>query len=152
VADSDLIARVVDRTISSADLANEIASDQDGAVVCFEGRVRTRNRGRQVVRLHYEAYSEMADETLREIAVEALGRHGARTVAVLHRIGTLEIGEVSVAIAASAAHRSDAFEVARYVIEQVKDRLPVWKREEYADGSSEWLDGVSPPAEGGGPE
>jgi molybdopterin synthase catalytic subunit len=152
VGDLELLAGVVDRPISSADLLDRVSSREDGAIVCFEGRVRTRNLGREVVRLHYEAYPEMADETLREIVGEAIEAHHARSVAVLHRTGTLDIGEVSVAIAVSAAHRSDAFDAARYVIEQVKARLPIWKKEEYADGSTEWLDGVRPDTGAGGPE
>ncbi len=149
MAEPRLLVGVVDRPISASSLAERVGSDEDGAVVCFEGRVRTRNRGREVVRLHYDAYPEMADEMLRDIAAEAARLHSAGSVAVFHRTGTLEIGQVSVAIAVSAMHRSDAFEAARYVIEQVKVRLPVWKREEYRDGSSEWLDGVTPDAGAG---
>jgi molybdopterin synthase catalytic subunit len=152
VAESRLIVGVVDRPISCSDLLELVGSTDDGAVVCFEGRVRTRNRGREVVRLHYEAYADMAEETLREIAAEAAQLHAAGAVAAFHRTGTLEIGEVSVAIAASAMHRTQAFDAARHVIEQVKVRLPVWKREEYEDGSSEWLDGVSPAGGAGGAE
>ena len=88
----------------------------------------------------------MAEETLHAIAVEAAARFGVGGVAALHRTGSLEIGEASVAIAVAAAHRGDAFDAARYVIEQIKTRLPIWKREEYADGSSEWLDGAPPGA------
>lgn len=144
-----MVAGLLDRPISAASLAEEIVESEHGALVCFEGRVRTRNRGRQVVRLHYEAYPEMAERTLREIAAEAAARHSVGSIGVFHRTGTLEIGEVSVAIAVAAEHRSDAFEAARYVIEQVKIRLPVWKREEYEDGTSEWLDGVRPDTEPG---
>jgi molybdopterin synthase catalytic subunit len=149
VAEPRLVVGVVDRPISASELVEMVGSSEDGAVVCFEGRVRTRNRGRVVVRLHYEAYPGMADETLREIAAEAARKHAAGSVAAFHRTGTLDIGEVSVAIAASAMHRSNAFDAVRHVIEQVKVRLPVWKREEYADGSSEWLDGVTPDAGAG---
>jgi molybdopterin synthase catalytic subunit len=137
---------VVDRLISAAELARELTGEGHGATVTFEGRVRDRNRGRRVVRLHYEAYVPMAEETLHAIAAEAAARFGVGGVAALHRTGSLEIGEASVAIAVAAAHRGDAFDAARYVIEQIKTRLPIWKREEYADGSSEWLDGAPPDA------
>jgi len=87
----------------------------------------------------------MAVEVLREIAAEARDRFGVGQVAVQHRTGSLEVGEVSVAIAACAPHRAAAFDAVRYVIEQIKTRLPIWKCEEYEDGSSQWLDGAVPP-------
>ncbi len=100
-----------------------------------------------MVRLHYEAYVPMAEETLYAIAAEAATRFGVGGVAALHRTGSLQIGEASVAIAVASAHRADAFDAARYVIEQIKTRLPIWKREEYADGSFVWLDGAPPETE-----
>jgi len=137
-------AGVVDRPISAAALAGDLAGEDIGATVTFEGTVRDLNRGRPVVGLHYEAYVPMAEETLYAIAAEAAEKFAIGGVAVLHRTGSLEIGDASVAIAVAAAHRADAFDAARYVIEQIKTRLPVWKREEYADGSSAWLDGAPP--------
>ena len=147
MADALLRAGVVDRPIDAAELARELTGEGHGATVTFEGTVRDRNRNRPVVRLHYEAYVPMAEETLHAIAAEAAAKFGVGGLAVLHRTGSLEIGEASVAIAAAAAHREDAFDAARYVIEQIKTRLPIWKREEYADGSFAWLDGA-PPAPG----
>jgi molybdopterin synthase catalytic subunit len=133
------------RPISAADLASAFGSRTDGAVVTFEGRVRAGNLGRSVLRLHYEAYDAMADEVLGEIVAEAMDRFSAGEIAVRHRSGSLEIGDVAVAIAAAAPHRAAAFEAVRYVIEEIKQRLPIWKREEYADGTSDWLDGAAPP-------
>ena len=135
---------MVDRPISAAALAGDLVGEDHGATVTFEGTVRDRNGGRPVVRLHYEAYESMAEETLRAIAAEASARFGVGGVAVLHRTGSLKIGETSVAIAVASVHRADAFDAARYVIEQIKSRLPIWKREEYADGSFAWLDGAPP--------
>ena len=107
------------------------------------------NQDLSVLRLHYESYDAMADEVLREIAAEARDRFGVGQVAVQHRAGSLEVGEVSVAIAACAPHRAAAFDAVRYVIEQIKTRLPIWKREEYEDGTSRWLDGAVPPGTAG---
>jgi molybdopterin synthase catalytic subunit len=87
----------------------------------------------------------MAEDVLGEIVAEARERFGAGEIAVRHRSGALEIGEVAVAIAAAAPHRAAAFDSVRYVIEQIKIRLPIWKREEYEDGTSRWLEGALPP-------
>lgn len=145
MADSSALVGICNRPISATDLAAAIGDRADGAIVTFEGRVRVQNEGRSVLRLHYESYDAMAEEVLREIVAEAMDRYAAGEIAVRHRSGTLEIGDVAVAIAASAPHRSAAFDAVRYVIEEIKIRLPIWKREEYEDGSSRWLDGAVPP-------
>ena len=145
VADSIALIGMSSLPISAADLAAAVGARTDGAVVSFEGRVRGQNQGRSVRRLHYEAYDAMADEVLKEITAEAMDRFSAGEIAVKHRSGALEIGDVAVAIAASAPHRAAAFDSVRYVIEAIKVRLPIWKREEYDDGTSCWLDGVEPP-------
>jgi molybdopterin synthase catalytic subunit len=139
-------ATITARPISAAGLAEALAGPGQGAVVCFEGRVRDRNEGRTVRSLHYEAYEAMAVEVLREIAAEAAERHGAGAVAVAHRTGDLGPGEVSVAVAVAAPHRDQAFATARHAIEEIKHRLPVWKRERYEDGTERWLDGTPPEA------
>lgn len=129
-------------------LATELGGRTDGAVVTFEGRVRSRNAGRSVRILHYEAYDAMASAVLAEIAREARGRFEIADVVVMHRLGSLEVGEVSLAVAACAPHRAPAFDAVRFVIEQIKERVPIWKREEYEDGSSEWLGGAPPLPDG----
>ena len=134
------------RPISATDLAAAVGASTVGAVVTFEGRVRVENLGRSVLRLHYEAYDEMAVEVLREIVAEAMERFSTVEIAVKHRSGSLEIGDVAVAIAAAAPHRAASFDAVRYVIEEIKQRLPIWKREEYEDGTSRWLDGAIPPS------
>ncbi len=144
------VASITAEPISAASLAEELAGHGNGAVVCFEGRVRDRNDGRTVRSLHYDAYEAMAEDVLREIAAEAADRHGAGAVAVAHRTGDLVPGDVSVAVAAAAPHRDQAFAAARHAIEEIKRRLPVWKRESYEDGTERWLDGTPPQAGRGG--
>lgn len=122
-----------------------VGSPADGAAILFLGTVREQNEGRRVSGMSYDAFVEMAEPVLRTIAVEAAERAGSDRIAVVHRIGELRIGEVSVAIAVSSPHRAEAFDAARYVIEQIKLRLPVWKHEHYVDGESSWLAGMTPP-------
>lgn len=113
-----------------------------GAVASFIGAVRDEHEGRSVEGVSYDAFEPLAAKTLDAIAAEAAERFGAK-VAVEHRLGRLEVGEVSVAIAAGAAHRAEAFDACRWVIEEIKRRLPVWKQEHYAGGGSSWLEGCS---------
>lgn len=124
--------------ISAAALAERVPPGS-GAVATFEGRVRDTNDGRRVARLHYDAYPGMADRVFADILLRTRRTHPVTVVRVLHRTGTLEVGETAVAIVVAAGHRDEAFAAARFVIEAVKAELPVWKREEYEDGSSRWL-------------
>ena len=112
-----------------------------GAVASFVGAVRDVNDGTAVVGIDYEAYGPMADRELAVILDEAAARWpGARPTA-RHRVGYLAVGDVSVAVAVSAPHRAAAFDACRYVVEELKRRAPVWKREHYADGRRAWVDG-----------
>lgn len=120
------------------------AGGSDGAALLFVGLVRNHNEGREVGHLDYQAYPAMAEATLREIVEEARGRWEVGSISVVHRIGRLEIGEASVAIAVTAPHRGDAYEASRYIIEELKRRVPIWKREGYLEGDSEWLRGYTP--------
>lgn len=131
--------------ITAAGLAASVPPGS-GAVVTFEGRVRDTNEGLRVKRLHYDAYPAMAEGVFDDILRRTRETHPVTAIRVLHRTGTLEVGETAVAIAVAAGHRAEAFAAARFVIEAVKDELPVWKREEYEDGSSRWL-GEEPPAD-----
>jgi molybdopterin synthase catalytic subunit len=118
-------------------LERTIADLEHGAVVTFVGRARRRaDDGREVTELEYEAFDEMADSVLDAIVAEAEDRWGAR-VAVVHRHGVVPLGDAAVAIVACAPHRAEAYEASRYVIEAIKERLPIWKRERFLDGS-EW--------------
>jgi molybdopterin synthase catalytic subunit len=122
-----------------------VGSSADGAALLFVGTVREHNDGRPVRGMRYDAYDSMAQQVLHEIAAEAAARAGSDSIAVVHRTGELEIGAISVAIAVSSPHRAEAFDAARYIIEQIKLRLPVWKHEHYTDAPSRWLDGAAPP-------
>lgn len=135
-------ARVVERPIASAEVEALVAAPGAGAVVTFTGAVRDQTRGRRVVRLEYEAYVPMAEKVAAAIAAEAVARWPGARVAVLHRIGRLEIGEASVVIAVAAPHRGDAFDACRFVIDQLKRDVPIWKRELFEDGA-EWV-GLGP--------
>ena len=139
-------AEVTEAPLDGADLLHLLGSVADGAVIVFEGRVRDHNAGRSVVCLHYDAYREMAGDVLSEIAAEAIRLTGASAIGVRHRVGSLVPPDVSLVVGVAAAHRQPAYEASAYVIEQLKRRLPLWKREEYADGSSQWLGGQTPPA------
>ena len=118
------------------------AAGSDGAVVSFLGLVRNHNVGRQVRYLEYEAYEPLALRSFQKIADEARARWPAVRLALHHRVGRLEIGEASVAIAAAAPHRAEAYAVCRYTIERVKQIAPVWKRE-FFDGGDVWVEGAA---------
>ena len=147
-----IFARVAAEAIDPAEVLARVGSDRDGATVLFLGVVRDHADERPVSGMRYDAYQEMAGEVLRTIAEEAAERSGTDRVAVVHRFGELAIGEVSVAIAVSSPHRAEAYEASRYVIEQLKERLPVWKKEHYIDGVSEWVEGTVPPGTASGAE
>ena len=113
-----------------------------GAVTTFLGLVRDHNQGRRVQHLVYEAYEPLAERALARIIDEAAGRWPSVSLAVHHRIGRLEIGEASVAIAAASPHRADAFAACRYAIERVKQIVPIWKHE-YFEGGDVWIEGAT---------
>lgn len=112
-----------------------------GAVVTFHGIVRDNNLGRAVQWLEYEAYPEMAEPRMSEIGEEVRLRWPGARLGMVHRLGRLEIGEASVVIAASAAHRADAFEACRFAIDNLKTTVPIWKKEVWSDGSA-WVEGA----------
>jgi molybdopterin synthase catalytic subunit len=131
---------LVRRPIDSAALLAEVQRSRNGASVLFVGTVREVNDGRAVTGMEYTAYEAMAQRELEQIVDEAADRFATDDVVVEHRLGSLDVGEVSVAIAAAHPHRGRAFEAARYVIEELKRRVPVWKLEHYVDGTREWID------------
>ncbi len=147
-----IFARMASEAIDPAEVLARVGSDRDGATVLFLGVVRDHADDRPVSGMRYDAYQEMAGEVLRTIAEEAAERSGTDRVAVVHRFGELAIGEVSVAIAVSSPHRAEAYEASRYVIEELKQRLPVWKKEHYVDAVSEWVEGTVPPGTASGAE
>jgi molybdopterin synthase catalytic subunit len=121
-------------------LVDEVSAADRGGVVTFLGLVRNHHEGRTVLRLEYSAYETMADAEAGRIVAEAESRWPTR-IAMRHRLGPLQVGEVAVAIAVAGAHRAEAFEACRYVIEETKRRVPIWKKEFYADGSVGWVGG-----------
>lgn len=139
-----MYAAITDQPLDPADILARTGDDADGAVLLFLGVVRDHADGRPVTGMTYEAYREMAEPVLHEIALETAARLGTDRVALAHRVGDLAVGDVSVAIAVSSPHRAEAYDASRHAIETLKRRLPVWKREHYADGDSEWVSGVDP--------
>jgi molybdopterin synthase catalytic subunit len=140
-------ALVTEDPIDPARMLGGALSPADGAALLFWGVVREQNEGRAVSQLEYTAYAPMAEREMLRIADEARARFGTGAIHVVHRVGWLEIGEASVAIAVASPHRGEAYEASRYVIEQLKQRVPVWKREGYVDGDTEWVPGFAPVAE-----
>jgi molybdopterin synthase catalytic subunit len=131
-------------------VALDATTPADGALCLFVGVVRSENEGRTVVRLEYEAYEEMALPLMEEIAAETHRRFPVTLVRLVHRLGVLEIGETSVAVAVASPHRAETFAACRFAIDTLKAKVPIWKKEYYADGSA-WLDGsASHPGAGGG--
>ena len=139
-----IFAAITHEPIDTALIMSRVGAKEDGAVILFVGVVRDHNDGRAVSGVGYEAYAEMAEKVLLTIATEASVAHGTDRLAIVHRVGELGIGDASVAIAVSSPHRAEAFDASRYVIEEIKKRLPVWKQERYTDGKTEWLAGQSP--------
>jgi molybdopterin synthase catalytic subunit len=127
-----------DEPLSLERAAAEVASDGVGAIATFVGTTRARSRGRDVIRLEYEAYEGMAEAEMERIAGVLRDRHDVIDVAIHHRVGPVEIGETSVVIAVSAAHRAAAFDACREAIDTLKQTVPLWKKELYV-GGEEWI-------------
>lgn len=140
-------ARLVTRPIDVSALTAEVAGEGRGAISIFLGTVRNSNEGRAVSGIDYSAYDAMAVAEMNRIVAEAVDRFAGVDVALEHRTGTLTVGDVSVAIACSHPHRSPSLDATRYVIEELKKRVPIWKREHYLDGTSEWVDPSGRPVE-----
>jgi molybdopterin synthase catalytic subunit len=140
----DRVELTCERILADA-LVEHVRTPGDGAIVTFDGCVRNHSHGRSTLYLEYEAYETMALEKMREIAVQLHEKFAVDRVAMVHRLGRLEIGETSVFIAVSAAHRAPAFEACRWAIDTLKRTVPIWKKEFFADGAV-WADGEVPPA------
>ena len=137
---------VISAPIDTAAVLAEVQAPAHGAEILFVGTVREMNDGKPVDGIEYTAYVAMAEKEMAAIAHEAERQFSGSFVVIVHRIGQLAIGEASVAIATAHAHRDAAYGASRYVIEQLKARVPVWKREHYTDGSREWIDPTARPA------
>ncbi|WP_263384080.1 molybdenum cofactor biosynthesis protein MoaE [Granulicella arctica] len=132
--------------IESARIMEEMKAGSDGAVCLFDGIVRNNTRGRQTLFLDYEAYEVMALQQMKGLAAEAIAKFGVRDVALVHRLGRLEIGESSVLIVVASAHRGAAFDACRWLIDTLKKTVPIWKKEQFVDGAV-WADGEPFPEE-----
>lgn len=133
--DRTVVVALTRKAIEADKMVASAKSGEDGAVVVFDGIVRNHSRGRRTLHLEYEAYEEMAVKQMRELGRQARQRFGVRQVTMVHRLGRLEIGETSVLIVAASAHRSAAFEACRWLIDTVKQTVPIWKKEIFADGA-----------------
>ena len=133
-------AALVEHPLNIASLTDEVSSPACGATSVFLGTVRNINEGREVTGIEYTSYSAMAIAELGRIVKEAAERFSTERIVVEHRIGALTLGDASVAIAVAHERRAPAMDASRYIIEQIKKRVPIWKREHYADGTREWVD------------
>ena len=141
-----LYSLIIRNKIDTQSVLKRIKRGEDGAAIVFEGVVRNQTRGRKTLYLHYEAYEEMALQQMENLAEQALKQFHIRDVALVHRLGRLEIGETSVLIVVASAHRAAAFDACRWLIDTLKRIVPIWKKEYFEDGAV-WADGEPFPAE-----
>jgi len=134
-----MYSAIVEQPIDVPAILERVSRSANGAAVLFLGMVRDINEGRDVTGIEYTAYRSMAERELATIVEEAAALADSGDIAVEHRLGQLNVGDCSVAIAVGHPHRGRAFEAARYVIEELKQRVPIWKREHYVDGTREWV-------------
>ena len=142
-----MLFEITDRVLEPERLVTQVRKDESGAVVLFYGVVRNENMGRRVLYLEYDAYPEMAEKVMRQIAEEAMGRWPLSDIAMQHRTGRLEIGETSLLIAVSSGHRKEAFEAGQYLVDRFKEAVPIWKKEVW-EGGEVWIEGETVPKEG----
>jgi molybdopterin synthase catalytic subunit len=139
------VVALVTEPIDSARLAASLKQGEDGAVIVFDGIVRNNTKGRRTEYLLYEAYEDMALSQMQALAAEAVSKYGVRQVALVHRLGRLYVGETSVLIVVCSAHRAQAYEASRWLIDTLKKTVPIWKKEHFVDGAV-WADGEPFPA------
>ena len=139
-------AAFVREPIDTRSILERTKRPEDGAAIAFEGTVRNNTRGRQTLYLDYEAYEGMALKRMEELAEEAVRQFKIREVAIVHRLGRLEIGDTSVLIVVASAHRAAAYEASRWLIDTLKRSVPIWKKEYFVDGAV-WADGEPFPDE-----
>jgi molybdopterin synthase catalytic subunit len=135
-----ITVRLVESAIDAATLIRSVSGPDKGAVSLFLGTVREMNDGRPVAALRYSAYSEMASAQLARIAEEMKEQFGVTSATIEHRLGFLDIGEISIGIAVAHEHRAPAIASVAYAMDEIKRRVPIWKEEEYTDGTKEWVD------------
>ena len=138
---------ITNEPIDFAAVTDSVRHNNSGAVVLFMGTVREMTGDKQTTRLEYEAYPEMAEAKMNEIAAAAREKWADLSISAVHRVGQLDLGEIAVAIAVSAPHRTEAFEAGRFMIDTIKDEVPIWKKENWADGTKDWVHpGIEPGA------
>ncbi len=130
---------ITDAPIDHAALTERVRSNQAGAVCTFLGTVREMTGAKRTAALEYEAYPEMAGKTMAELEAEARRRWPIIDAALVHRVGCLDLGAISVVVAVSCPHRQQAFEACRWLIDRLKEVVPIWKKEVWADGTEEWV-------------
>lgn len=135
----DAMIRLTHEPIDYAALTEAVRSPQAGAVVLFLGTVREMTAGRRTVALDYEAYPAMAEATMQQLLDDARARWPIERAGIVHRLGHLDLGEISVAVAVSCPHRRQAFEAGQFLIDQLKVVVPIWKKENWSDGTTEWV-------------
>lgn len=150
------MVRLTHEEIDHAAVTDAVRSPAAGAVVLFLGTVRELTAGRQTLSLNYDGYAEMALRTMQQLEDEARRRWPVVAVEIVHRLGHLELGAISVAVAVSCPHRKQAFEAGQFLIDELKRTVPIWKQEHWADGTTEWVhpgtgEAVAPAAAGGQP-
>lgn len=140
------MVRLVSEKISIDAVLDAVEDHTAGGVVLFLGRVRDFAEGRQVTSMDYEAHPEMATKKMQELEQKTRSKWPVKQMVIVHRVGALQLGEVSVAIAVACAHRKDAFEACRFAIDTLKETVPIWKKEHFVDGEA-WVEGVIPKTE-----
>ena len=140
---SNYLCKITEQTISVDDVIKSTKDPSCGATALFIGTVRNHNAGRQVKKIYYESYVAMAEKRMRKILSDINHRWPqVRKLSIVHRIGELVVGEISVLVCASAPHRAEAFEACRYAIDMLKQSVPIWKKETFADNTESWTDGI----------
>ena len=140
-AADEFLIQITNNQVSLKVVMSEIEDNSAGAVSIFIGKVRNRGKFGNVSEIYYEAYREMAEEKMREIENEARKKWNIKKLAAIHRIGNLKVGETSIIIGVCSEHRHEAFEACKYIINNVKNRVPIWKKE-ISDESQKWTDGI----------
>jgi len=134
-------AIVTEEDFDLEELKGRVCSQEDGAVVVFNGVVRSRNDGQEIEKLELQRYEGMTENELEKVKEEAINNFNITDLILVHRYGELDVGENIVGIVASAPHREEAFEACKYSIDRIKEKVPIWKRETRKSGESKWLDG-----------
>ena len=138
--------KIVTQKINTSAVLESVQTEACGAAVLFVGTTRKMTDGRETTKLNYECYEEMAIQKINELSAQAKSSWSVEHVSVVHRVGTVPLGEASIAIAVSSAHRKPSFEAAEWLIDELKKQVPIWKKEHWADGTTEWVhpEGATP--------